>query len=253
MLYNQQPLTEITTLWRRIELRWKGLPLQRFTPVPGGDGPRDPYATYLPLPVARLPVETPAPRVEGKLNLLCVAKLGAARKNQPLLIETIEKAGLTDRLHLTLIGTPPKPSEAASRAHGERVEALSEKPWITLVDRVPFQDMAAFYAAADACVLPSFRELHGMAPREGMAYGAVPILSDECGSAGELTDGEDGFVVDMHKPDELGRVLTRLCDDPGLRRRIGAAAQATAERDLSEARFIDGLHAILARFGVATQ
>ena len=60
--------------------------------------------------------------------------------------------------------------------------------------------MPEVYAAHDICILPSFAEPLGTSPVEAMAYGTVPIISAQCGSAGYLTSGRDGFVFD---PDDM--------------------------------------------------
>jgi glycosyltransferase involved in cell wall biosynthesis len=242
LLYNLLPMTERPGLKRRLRhWAWR-LPHERITPVPGLP-PRtrtDPRAHYLPWPVARLPHPETGKTPHDRLRLLCVGKLGSKRKNQPALVSAIEDAGLETRVLLTLVGT----ETGGNAAHAETVRALSQRDWITLVPPMPFAEMARFHAEADACILPSFDEPLGVSPVESMAYGSVPMISSDAGSAGYLTQGKDGFVIDMHRPETLVSALREMLD-ADRRAELGQAALQTAEHELSEHRFLDRFHAIL--------
>lgn len=66
-----------------------------------------------------------------------------------------------------------------------------------------------------------------------MAFG-LPSVSSNIGTATrQVTDGVDGYLV--HTDDEWLKVLERLCRDPDLRRRIGAAAREQAVAHYSRA------------------
>ncbi|MBV2359305.1 glycosyltransferase family 4 protein [Thalassococcus sp. CAU 1522] len=251
LLYNLLPYLGKTSLLRQAELRWKGLPVQRITPVRGlgPDRPADPFARYLPWPVGRFDAPDPWPREPGKLNVLCVGKLGLARKNQPLLLDAIDKAGLQDRVNVLLVGSTPRKTSAQA-SHAAQLADLTTAPWVRMIAGLPFRDMANVYAGADVVVLPSTGEPLGVAPIEGMAYGAIPIISSESGSAGYLTHGENGFVVDIRRPGSLADALRAVLPDAP-RAAISAAARRTAETELGEAAFLDRLHAILQGEGVS--
>jgi glycosyltransferase involved in cell wall biosynthesis len=247
LLYNQTPLTEPTGWRRRWELRLKRLPVRRVTPVRGLDrtAPTDPWARYLPWPVAALPAAEPPPG-DGRLRVLCVGRLGNPKKNQIGLIEEIDRAGLWDRIDLRLVGSEPEGLAGEQAAWRDRLRTLAAARGVQVAANVPFAAMADHYAAAEVCVLPSRFEKLGTAPVEAMAHGAVPVIASVCGSAGYLVDGETGLVVDVDRPGAFGAALARLAGDRALVARLSAAARAEAEGALGPARFVARAEALAA-------
>lgn len=249
MLYNLLPADEPTGTLRWLDLWWKGQPAHRITPVKGLSGRTpEPYATYLPWPVGQIDDAPRPPRPDGPVRILCVGKIGTRRKNQILLIETLERAGLTDRVHLTLAGTTP--NGKGRTEHRQDVADAARRDWVTLVPPKPFREMPALFRAADICILPSFAEPLGVAPVEAMAYGTLPMISEEAGSAGYLQGTDAGHIIDMTRPETLIDPLKAMLEDPALLARGQAQAAALAAGPLGEARFIQNLHALLQRHGV---
>lgn len=104
-----------------------------------------------------------------------------------------------------------------------------------LSDRVRFlpsrQDVAFYYAAADAYVGPSLEDTFAQPPAEAMACGLGVITSATNGTAEIITDGVDGLIVqDPNDVEELGAQIRRLCEDPNLRRQLGENAARTSLR-----------------------
>ncbi|MBS0123859.1 glycosyltransferase family 4 protein [Thetidibacter halocola] len=249
VLYNQIPLSQRTSLVRRVELWWKGLPARRITPV-RGLGPvvrPDPLATYLPWPVAPLPVTAVRPAGQDRLRVLLVGKLGMERKNQTALIDALARSDLAGRIDLTLVGALPD----AGNRHYEDLRRLADKPWVTLAGEVPFHAMPDLYATHDVCILPSFAEPLGTSPVEAMAYGTVPMISTQCGSAGYLIDGQDGLLFDPSDLAGAVDALRRLAEDRDGLARLKSGALATVRRDLSEAVFAQKMADLLRDLRVA--
>lgn len=249
--YDQKPLTKVRSLTDHLRLMFQGRPRWRVTPVRGLEGgPRDRFAHYLPWPVMADPAALPRPPEAEVLRVLCVGKLAQPRKNQPLLIEALREAGAAGRVHLTLAGSR---TLGASRADAGQLALLeaeaAQNDWITLLSDVPYRKMPQLYAAQDVCVLPSVKEPLGTSPLEAMTYGTVPVISASAGSAGVLTDGQDGLLVDMENPDGLAAVMRRLLDDRALLRRLSAGARATAETELSPETFVVRMRALIASGG----
>ena len=88
------------------------------------------------------------------------------------------------------------------------------------------QDVAPFYAAFDALLLPSLNEGTPVSAIEALAAGC-PVVATRVGGVPDVVrDGEDGFLVDSGAVSELAAGLARLAEDPELRRRMGAAGRA---------------------------
>ena len=79
-------------------------------------------------------------------------------------------------------------------------------------------------------MFPSLSEGFSGALLEAMAA-ALPVIATNAGAAADLlTDGRNALVVPAADADALAAAATRLMSDPTLRRRLGAAAQTTAQR-----------------------
>jgi glycosyltransferase involved in cell wall biosynthesis len=112
-----------------------------------------------------------------------------------------------------------------------------------------------FYAGSDVVVMPSiptrdFREPWGLVANEAFNQGVPVIATDAVGAAaGGLIEHErTGLVVPAGDPEALAGALRRLQEDPGLRARLGAAAQETV-RAYSHAEWADGMARALAAAG----
>jgi UDP-glucose:(heptosyl)LPS alpha-1,3-glucosyltransferase len=91
------------------------------------------------------------------------------------------------------------------------------------------RDVALVYALADAFVLPSAYETFALVAFEAAASG-VPVLATPVSGVRELLrDGENGFQI-ARDPRHIATHLQALARDPQLRRRLGAAARAAAQR-----------------------
>ncbi len=90
-------------------------------------------------------------------------------------------------------------------------------------------EVAAFYAASDAFVLPSLKEPFGTVYGEAMAAG-LPVVGWRAGNLPYLAeDGVEGLIVKPGDLTGLRRAMARLADDEPLRRRMGEAARRRAE------------------------
>jgi glycosyltransferase involved in cell wall biosynthesis len=88
-------------------------------------------------------------------------------------------------------------------------------------------DMPDLLAAADVFVLPSLWEGMPYALIEAMAAGKPVICANVGGMEEAVTDGENGLLVRAGDSVALASAIARLVEDPGLRKRLGEAAQRT--------------------------
>jgi glycosyltransferase involved in cell wall biosynthesis len=98
------------------------------------------------------------------------------------------------------------------------------------------------YAAADVvCQVSRWEEAFGWVIAEAMAAGK-PLVGTRAGAIPELVrDGETGFLVPKRRPEAIAECVLKLVGDPELRRRLGTAGRAVAEREFDLDRNLDEL------------
>ena len=105
---------------------------------------------------------------------------------------------------------------------------------LQLVGRIHFHaptpDIMHFYAAADVYTGPSLHDSFALPPLEAMACGLSVITSASNGGSQIITEGIDGFVLsDAQDSLALSRIISRLYEQPELRRSVGENAARTAQ------------------------
>lgn len=144
-------------------------------------------------------------------------------------------AQLRDRgadAYLVLVGDGPDRDALERRAHDRGV-----------VRRCMFvgyqQDVASFYDAIDALVLPSANEGTPVSVIEALAAGR-PAVATEVGGVGDIIrSGVDGILVAPGDTDALSDALMKLVTDPEMRERMGSAGSERVRRRYAVARLID--------------
>jgi glycosyltransferase involved in cell wall biosynthesis len=155
---------------------------------------------------------------EGDTLVLHVGRL-AAEKNLDVLAAawTLAHEQLGRRAVFCIAGEGP---------HGERL--ASRMPWALRLGFIERAKLAALYASADVCVLPSRTETCGLVALEAMASG-VPVVAARAGGFAEsVAHGRSGLLV---KPDDVRGFAAAIADlvaQPALRRAMGAQARLAA-------------------------
>jgi O-antigen biosynthesis alpha-1,2-mannosyltransferase len=94
-------------------------------------------------------------------------------------------------------------------------EALGIKEWVRWPGWVEQEDLAAFYAQADALLLPSLFESCGLPVLEAMAAGC-PVVTSDCYGTKELAEGA-AVLVDPQSVDAIAAGIRRVVEDQALR------------------------------------
>lgn len=90
-------------------------------------------------------------------------------------------------------------------------------------------ELLRLFAAADVFALPSRGECLAVVLMEATAAG-LPVVTTDIGALGEaVLPGESGLLTPAGGREALGRALSTLVADAGLRRRMGRAGLALAE------------------------
>jgi glycosyltransferase involved in cell wall biosynthesis len=87
------------------------------------------------------------------------------------------------------------------------------------------EEVAPFYAAFDALVLPSSNEGTPVSAIEALAAGRPVVATRVGGVPDVVVEGEDGFLVEPGATDHLADRLAELARDPELRERMGEAGR----------------------------
>jgi len=131
----------------------------------------------------------------------------------------------------------------------ERLRVLARE--LRIEERVGFCASIAqnrlpnYYAAAEACLIPSYSESFGLVGLEAQACGTAVIASNVEGLASIVREGVTGFLVDGPDPAAYADRMRRILEEPGLGEVMGWRGHRRA-RAFSWERTADGL---LARFG----
>jgi len=170
----------------------------------------------------------PDARLAGPLRIVHVTRY-VFQKNTPFLIEilaALREMGQLERFEFHLLGDGPgRPEFEAALA--ERGLAASVR--ILGAVQNPGERMAEAF-----CLISTSRwEGLPIALLEAMARAVPAIATDVTGNKDAVTDGETGFLYPPAEPRAAAERLVQLAGDPGLWRRMVAAARLRAERDFS--------------------
>jgi glycosyltransferase involved in cell wall biosynthesis len=140
---------------------------------------------------------------------------------------------------LVVLGSGPQ-----ERGLRRRVSAQGLEDAVTITGSVPFPDLQAFYATAEAVLFPSFWEGQGLIVGEAMASGTVCIASDVGWVPEIIRDGENGFRFPIRDVNRAASQLVRVLSDDDLRQSIEAEGRRTVEDGLTIRHHTDALEAI---------
>jgi len=111
-----------------------------------------------------------------------------------------------------------------SRNHGsdvgeqKRIRAIVKELGLeavtTFTGAVSQQELPAYYAAADVCVVPSYYEPFGLVAIEAMATGTPVIASNVGGLQHSIVHNETGVLVPPHNEDLLAAAIADVFADP---------------------------------------
>jgi len=135
-------------------------------------------------------------------------------------------AGRVPAARLVVAGDPARlPAERCEELR-RRARALGA---VTRLEYVDFEDVPAYFAAADVLVMPYRRISQSGVLFLALSLG-LPVVATRVGALpSTLEDGESGVLVEPDRPDELAAALARVLGDPELRARLAAGGLAVAE------------------------
>jgi phosphatidylinositol alpha-1,6-mannosyltransferase len=154
------------------------------------------------------------PPEEGHM-VLYVGRL-VPHKGVEFLLEAVP--GFKDTAHLVVVGSGPWRETLEKRA---AMNGISDS--VTFAGSVPYEELPAYYRAADVAVLPSISRLEafGLVGLEAMASERPVVMSDIPGVREVIEDGEHGFHSRPVDPVDIAEKVNALLEDPKLRSEMG--------------------------------
>ena len=188
----------------------------------------------------------PSPRGETEPSVLTILSVGRAveKKGYPDLIAALARMPEAPAWRFAHVGGGPL--VAVLRGLAERAGIAHRTEWLGALAR---PDLLARLRAADIFVLASRVARDG--DRDGLPNvlleaqsQGLPCVATRVSAIPELIeDGVTGILVPPGDPHALAAGLTRLLDDPDLRRRLGAAGEARVREAFSSVAGADRLAA----------
>ncbi|MBB6122606.1 glycosyltransferase family 4 protein [Sphingobium subterraneum] len=162
-------------------------------------------------------------RQPGKIVVGTLAGLRRV-KNLARLVRVV--APLADRVQLVIVGEGPDREAIAAQARASGVTDVHMPGFLA--------HPAHFMGLFDIFALSSDSEQFPISLVEAMAAG-LPALSTDVGDVMAMVAEENhAFVIPRDEESRMTGALAQLVDDAHLRRRVGAANQARAQRDFAE-------------------
>ena len=122
---------------------------------------------------------------------------------------------------LLLLGDGP------ARRELEDLAARVAPRGVSFLPPTPFEEFAAYYAAADAYVCA--RETYSLGLAQAAIASLPVVATDAVGAAADyVIDGRSGFVVPFEEPGALGYAMGRLCGDDSLAAGMGEEGRRIA-------------------------
>ena len=141
---------------------------------------------------------------------------------------------------LCMVGDGPDRDAVERRAH--ELGIVRDSLFLGYQDEV-----ASYYAAFDALVLPSANEGTPVSAIEALG-GGRPVVATRVGGVPDVVrDGVDGFLVDPADVDAMAERLARLAADAPLRHRMGEAGRASVHERYSVERLLNDVDALYRR------
>lgn len=150
--------------------------------------------------------------------VLNVGKLAAGKRQEDL----VRAAAIVDTpLILALVGSGPLENDLRQLA--QSLDVRLETPGFVDPNVLP-----EWYAAADIYVHPSRNDHHPLAVSEAVYAGLPVVVTHTTGSHGRTDDvrpWQNGLVARTGDPVSLAVQITRIAEDPSLRRRFAARSR----------------------------
>ena len=161
---------------------------------------------------------------QATLNLVTVMRLAPRKRTLPLLKivkAAQERAGVSTRIHLRLVGDGPERSRAESF-----VQQHGLKDLVSFTGRLDHAGIREIFAMSDVYVQPSVKESFGIAALEARAAGLPVVARSQTGTTQFIRDGQEGLLADTDSA--MASAIVSLAKDRALLAQLGEHNRSTA-------------------------
>ena len=137
---------------------------------------------------------------------------------------------LAGRLVVAFVGGPSGSGRADPDQLAELAARLGIAHLVRLEPPCPQPELADWYRAATAVLVPSYSESFGLVAAEAQACGTPVVAAAVGGLRTVVADGVSGVLVPGHDPSDYARVLRELIGSPRRLASLSAGAIAHASR-----------------------
>jgi starch synthase len=172
----------------------------------------------VPYGIALHPALEPPDRDANIFRVLYVGQI-SPRKGLRYLFEAFERLR-HPRKELWIVGPA---------SHPTGIEGLTPPAQTRFLGVLKGDELARSYRNASVFVLPTVEEGLALVLGEALSFGVPVIATDQSGGADLFSNGQEGFLVPIRTPKAIAEKLQWLADEPDLRAKMSAAAQARAQ------------------------
>lgn len=115
----------------------------------------------------------------------------------------------------------------------------------------PPEAMPGIWRGSDCCILVSTSEGTSISMLEAMAEGCVPVVTRVSGTSAVITEGVNGYAVNVGDWKAMARHIKRLSEDPGEWNAASRAAHATARERYNYPDYVAWFSAMLQHWQAA--
>lgn len=135
----------------------------------------------------------------------------------------LKKAGY-EKFTLVVVGDGSERAvlETYVRSHG----LIDHVLWVGAVE---YEQVGAYFDAADVFVFPTREDVWGLVLVEAMMFGK-PVLGSKWAGASEMVlEGENGYIFDPYEPQRLAELMAKFIDHPELIKKMGHQSRQIME------------------------
>jgi glycosyltransferase involved in cell wall biosynthesis len=193
------------------------------------------YMYHVPLPVMVNAEVTGSHDISGEgPKILMIGKYHQERKKHLLLLQALNQLKSRYPFTATIVGEcVTEEQQLKCKVIKHEAGRMKLTGLIEFKQNIPYNQIANLYASHHIFVLPAINEQYGVSVNEALGYGLPVICTDTCGASFNISNGNNGFVVQSDNLDALTTALETLISDDQKLHQMQAQSLQYARENLS--------------------